>query len=57
MKKRRKKPRGGATYLCPRCRKPSAVYKTRRDDDGVVHRHRFCECGVEFHTEERRAKS
>jgi ribosomal protein S27AE len=41
--------------LC-RCGTPSRVYKTSRDEKGVVHRHRVCpKCGKEFHTEERRA--
>lgn len=37
-----KKPRGGASYLCPQCGKPSHVVITRREEDGAVRRVRQC---------------
>jgi transcriptional regulator NrdR family protein len=39
---------------CPRCGSQNTfVVKTRQRDDAIV-RQRQCECGHQFHTEERR---
>lgn len=42
MKKRAKRPRGGASILCPRCASPSHVTETRRMGRSTVGRLRRC---------------
>lgn len=53
-KKKVKRSRGGASYLCPKCDKPTHVIITRRDEDGAVRRVRQClRRGHKFQTVER----
>ena len=54
-KKIQKRSRGGASYLCPKCRHPSHVIITRREEDGDVRRNRECgSCNTKFVTLETR---
>lgn len=54
MPKRRRRERGGATLLCRKCRTPTRVLKTTRDDKNVVQRERICpKCGTEVHSVEK----
>lgn len=41
-KRKKTRPRGGATVLCSECGSPSHVLTTRRDPSGAVVRHRQC---------------
>jgi transcriptional regulator NrdR family protein len=52
--RRKKRLRGGASAPCPRCKGPSHVIITRRDEERPrVNRHREClKCGTTFETKE-----
>lgn len=53
-KRKAQRSRGGASYLCTSCEKPTHVVITRRDEDGSVRRVRECSsCKHKFQTAER----
>lgn len=54
--KKKKRARGGSSYLCPKCSAVSHVIVTRRTEAGIIHRSREClkrTCGKKFETAER----
>lgn len=52
----KKKPRGGASVPCPKCKAPTRVLETRRTGS-LVTRNRACKkCSHEFVTEEQATK-
>lgn len=54
MTKKRKRERGGATLLCRKCKTPTRVVKTRRNDHNVIQRERRCpSCGAEINSVEK----
>lgn len=50
--KKTKKPRGGASYPCPRCGSPTQVRTTRLREEGVVRNRECGSCGEIFDTRE-----
>jgi transcription elongation factor Elf1 len=55
--RKKKRIRGGATFVCIACDGKTMVRRTTRLENGVILRERICKvCGTKFETKETRAK-